>query len=256
MLETILEKYKYIVFVSPHFDDAILSAGDLISKLSTIKNVVIINIFTKTYGKNTLSAKVNLKGCNETDAKKLYKKREQEDGEVAQELGIKTINLGFVEALWRKRKVGKIRQIISKYIPELESVYPTYRWHVKQNKIAPSDLILISKIAKKLSTVIPKNALVFCPIAEGSHVDHLVVREACLTLFPKAILWKDFPYKNSKAIDNSHYKKTHMKVAYKSQTRQKNELIKKYSSQFLSLFPSGIIPNQKEYYFINLNHNI
>jgi hypothetical protein len=47
-------------FLSPHLDDAVLSAGGLISSLSGNTSVTVVNIFTTAGEKNTLSAKKSI----------------------------------------------------------------------------------------------------------------------------------------------------------------------------------------------------
>ncbi|MCR4313010.1 MAG: PIG-L family deacetylase [Candidatus Roizmanbacteria bacterium] len=68
-------------FISPHLDDAILSAGGLINYLKDRKKIKIITVFT--------------------EGDKLFLKRRIEDMNVCRYLGIEYLHLGFTDVLWR-----------------------------------------------------------------------------------------------------------------------------------------------------------
>lgn len=77
----ILKNKKYYYFISPHLDDAILSAGGLIYDLKYKGKVKIITVFTK--------------------GDEIFLKRKIEDKNVCNYLGIDFIHLGFNDILWR-----------------------------------------------------------------------------------------------------------------------------------------------------------
>lgn len=124
-------KNKKIYILSPHFDDAILSMGMLMYKLKDYNNITVINCFTKAHrGPHTLSTKQFLKLSGYTDAEKLYNDRSVEDKGALSFLNVKYINLDLAEALFRRKPK---KTILGKVIPELDHLYPTYRWHITKS---------------------------------------------------------------------------------------------------------------------------
>ncbi len=235
---------KNVFVISPHFDDAILSAGMLISELRGKANVTVVNVFTKAHKEPyTLSAKHFLKSAKVTDALMLYKDREKNDTMALQRIHTHAINLEETDALFRKKKK---MTIIGKYIAEFDHVYPTYRWHVI-GKISSSDPAIL-KVKRKLQAVIPKNAIVVAPFGVGNHVDHMICHILCKDLFPNCIFYLDFPY-----IIRSHatyiIPAGYMHVSVPVNRKMKQKLVNAYTSQVNGLFPGGIVPKHKEQFF-------
>jgi glycosyltransferase involved in cell wall biosynthesis/LmbE family N-acetylglucosaminyl deacetylase len=236
-------------FISPHLDDAAFSAGGLISHLCKKKvPVKVINIFTKFGNKpHTLSAKAYVKKCGYKNADDLYQQRVLEDKTVLGKYGIKPINLGFKDALWRKN--GKKQKGFSRLIPELVHVYPTYRFHIIKGLISKHDSALVSKIRNSLQSIIQKKALVFCPIGIGNHVDHLITKKVCQSLKRKLIFWSDFPYNLSEEFVNTVGLQTY---TLEVNPAKKQKLIKDYRTQIKPMFPNGIPKIDEERYYINI----
>lgn len=250
----IIDKKIRCLFISPHLDDAILSCGGLIFYLNERKvPVTIMNVFsegaTKPY---TLSARVHLYLTNHKSAKDLYRERRKEDKFVLGKLGLKSINLGFIEALYRKRKVGRVRLILGRILPEIIHVYRTYHFGILSGDISKEKL-LEEKISGKLRTQIGghKNTLIFCPLGLGVHVDHILVRQACSNNFEKLIYWYDFPYKDKKA-ETENFTNVHRleKYLFDKNIKEKKGLISGYQSQIRTLFKKGIKLNSEKY-FVN-----
>ncbi|MDD2823116.1 MAG: GNAT family N-acetyltransferase [Candidatus Daviesbacteria bacterium] len=238
---------KPCYFISPHLDDVVLSCSGLIMKLTDKTNITVVNIFTQAHsGPYTLSAKKYLKSSgHKNDANNLYLSRLQEDESALNSLNVKKINLDFTDALFRK----KIKQSIwGKITPELEHIYPTYRWNILGN-ISKSDPTL-QEIKDHLKKIIPKDSLIFVPLNIAGHVDHLIVREACESLFDNIVYYSEFPYsyRNKKCIEKENYRKCEVLINY----NQKNKLVSCYKSQVSGLFSSGIMPKHNELYFENL----
>lgn len=76
-----LNNKKNYYFISPHLDDAILSAGGLIYDLKDKGKVKIITVFT--------------------NGDELLLKRKIEDKNVCRYLGVGYLHLGFTDVLWR-----------------------------------------------------------------------------------------------------------------------------------------------------------
>ncbi|MBP9669939.1 PIG-L family deacetylase [Candidatus Woesebacteria bacterium] len=192
MIRHIIAKKIPCYFISPHLDDAIFSAGGLISKLRGKVDITIINVFTSAgVSGHTLSASTYLKQCGESDAQLLFVKRIKEDQVAGQMLGAKVINLGYQDALWRAKSKSNYP------IPELNVIYPTYRLHVSKGRISHHDNQLMQDLSAKLRSIIKEPEFyIFAPIGYGKHVDHVLVRDVVTQSFAasRIIYWSDFPY--------------------------------------------------------------
>ncbi len=235
VLKRIISGKKECFFISPHLDDAIFSVGGIISYLAGRTNVYIINVFTKaSRGPYTLSARRAILG-KAKDAQDLYRIRKIEDKRVFESLGVKSLNLGFTEALYRRtniRKLKKLTMFLGKVFPEFLFLYPTYWFHINRGKIHQEDNELIEKISKKLRKLIPKRkkVLIFCPLADNSHVDHLLVKEAVCRNFKNVWFWQDLPYLAGKEFEISQ-KFSGSRYLFRVHPEVKKPLISFYRSQ-------------------------
>lgn len=252
LVKDIIKNKTHCYFVSPHLDDAVFSAGYLLSYLSKHTKVTVLNVFTSAGKKPyTLSAKAFLKQTNYSCAQELLKDRVKEDKETLEKNNIEAINLGFEDALWRKKAVtGKICVFLSKVLPEFIHIYPTYRWHVIKKNITQKDFLTYSSLRNKLRGLIEKKDVVFCPVGYGEHIDHLITREACRDEFENVVYWSDFPYclenKNkNEFIDEGGF----TKFSFESSKKEKMKLILGYKSQIPAIFGDKEIPLIKERYF-------
>ncbi|HBC72800.1 MAG: hypothetical protein UX91_C0006G0044 [Candidatus Amesbacteria bacterium GW2011_GWB1_47_19] len=246
LIDRIIEHRLPVYFISPHLDDAVFSAGGLISRLSRKTQVKIINVFTRADNlRPTLSAAVYLRQCGSPDARRLFIIRKREDAGILKTLGIKPIDLDYTDALWRRKK-----RFPGSFIPELGAVYPTYRWHVVTGKSSPADSGLIDKLSHRLSRAVPSEAVVFAPLSIGRHVDHVIIRNICSQLPNRVIYWCDFPYNQKfrpdmKFIGQHHLHKSVLPVS----PTVRHRLISGYRSQTPAVFPAGIPPLSREIYY-------
>jgi LmbE family N-acetylglucosaminyl deacetylase len=238
-------KNKKIYILSPHFDDAVLSCGMLIYTLKGKADITVINIFTNSHnGPYTFSAKKFLKTAGYSDASKLYEDRMKEDRLALEFTGAKSREIGLTDSLFRRHggvtKLGKI-------FPEIDHVYPTYRWHILKD-IAKKDYASKS-LERNLRKFIPQNAIVFAPFGIGNHVDHKLTRIVAEKLFRNLFYYTDFPY-NIRNDESGKLPDGYERVSLPTLHSIKNKLISMYVSQKNGLFPMGVIPRHKEVFFI------
>ncbi len=256
MINEIITKGTRCVFVSPHFDDAIFSAGGLMARLSEKVPLSVINVFTSPGdGRNTLSAKTFLRQCSYKSAHKLFVDRESEDRKTLKQLGAKVVNLGEVDALWRGRK--RLRwpwDGIAKKLPEIDRVYPTYRLHISRGNINRSDRDLSFRLAGQLAKLVPdRSTRVFCPMGIGLHVDHVLVRDACTHLFlpEQLIYWSDFPYcLSSKSPKNFIKIRSLEPITIRHNGKTKVQLCRQYKTQFKQVITDVKSVDLPETYFV------
>jgi len=244
-LESYLNNKKFFV-ISPHFDDALLSLGMLLFKLKDKADIYIINIFTKAHaGPYTFSARKFLNSSGFTNAEELYKRRLIEDKKALSYIDAKIANLGLTDALFRKTKTNNF---LDKIFPELNHLYPTYRFHVTKY-ISKEDYAPLL-LQKKLGKIISSDSIIFVPLGVGNHIDHVIARRVCEKLFTNIFYYSDFPYNLVPNIPN--IPKGYQKVNLNVNLKIKSNLIRHYKSQVNMLFPTNRIPDHKEEFFIKI----
>lgn len=244
VIQSIIAKKKTCYFISPHFDDAILSAGALMSYLSKYTNIVVINIFTKAGPMPyTLSARAFLSQVGYTNAKKLFVDREKEDAAVLQKVSNKIINLGYSDALWRK----KSNTWLGKIVPEVDHIYLTYRFHIIRGIISKKDHAMMEEIIKKLHEIITdKDAVVFAPIGVGSHIDHVITHAIASKLKQQRIYWSDFPYNEKQTVATEQFRS----FSFGEQLSEKKPLIQGYTSQYKAMFKDSLTLKPETFYYL------
>jgi LmbE family N-acetylglucosaminyl deacetylase len=236
--------YNNFVFISPHFDDAVLSCGQFILDLKKMgKKVSVITVFTKASVKTVSpQAKSFLAKCGYENANKLFKDREKEDLLNAKYLGINVKYLSFTDAAWRRDANGK----------------PLYHSEKSQfsGKVSKKDKVLIEKVSANIESLINKQKgkyLILAPLSVGGHADHVIIQKIiCKLNYPK-LFWEDFPYNtNRKLFKRFIDQNGEFNLIYKSnrlQAFKKDRAIRFYKSQTASLFPLGKIPHISENFY-------
>lgn len=241
-------------FISPHLDDAVYSAGGLLSFIAQKVPTVLVTVFSKGGTPPfTFSAKQHLKINKVTSPEEIYNKRKREDREVGSYLGVKIIHLDFPDALFRKlTTLGKMRGRFSKYIPEFSYQYPTYKHHVISDSIAKDDSSVSDLIRQLKITVLNKNSLIFCPLGVGTHIDHNIVRIACQSVFSNPVYWLDFPYYQTPSKQVLTYVKHEdlREFKWKIAQSEKLQLMMRYRSQiqFLKKVKKATFALERYYY--------
>lgn len=247
-------------FISPHLDDAVFSAGGLLLRLASKTKVTIVSVFTEaSESPYTLSAGSYLrKSGRYKSALDLFSARRLEDAAVCKELGVNFEHLGLSDALFRKKKNNFFKEkYFNKFVPELNHVYPTYRWHIALGKIAQSDSDTVAEIENKFRLIEKRieYGYVFCPYGIGGHIDHIITRKMCEKVFPDLIFWSDFPYniriKEKKGAD-SEFDPGIFDIS--DIRNEKIRIMSFYKSQIKSIFP-GISELPPEVYYITKKIN-
>ncbi len=158
-------KRKKIVYISPHFDDMVLSNGGIIRNiLNNNGSIVLVNVFTKSSWSSQLENK---------NERYITRIRELEDNKYCVKLGIQNINLGFNDS--SIRGYNDINELFAS---------------------VDNDSIFFC-IKQKLYTVL-KNInfdYVLCPLAIGQHIDHEIVFKSIKSIYKlKVLFYEDLPY--------------------------------------------------------------
>ena len=254
MIQKIIANRIPCYFISPHLDDAVLSAGGLIAHLSKHTQVEVVTVFTNASPRPyTFSIKMLLNQCEYIDADELFTDCRREDREACALVGAKPHHLGHTDALWRKIPSPHIlRRILSHVLPEFLYVYPTYRMHVIRGGISRYDKSLVETLGKELSAIVAerKDAIIFCPLALRSHIDHVLVRDVCLANFDNVFMWQDFPYNMKNGLGTKEISSLGKEAfRWDAEKDMKKKMIESYVSQIHAMFPDGNIPLVPEVYY-------
>jgi LmbE family N-acetylglucosaminyl deacetylase len=170
--------------VSPHFDDAALSCGGLISVLTRqAMAVTVATVFSAAPTPPLSDAAVTFHTKCGLDHNAV-KVREAEDDAGCRRLGVPTVRLGFPECLYRIGPDGNHRY---QRIPDIFTADP----HTEAE--------VIDGVRDRL-TALPeweRASLVIAPLGIGGHVDHWIARVAVTSAGgdPGRVFWfEDLPY--------------------------------------------------------------
>lgn len=256
IIKEIIDKKRECVFISPHLDDAIFSAGGLMHKMHRSgTKIITINVFTKpSPAPYTLSVRKFLRSCGYKNANELFKDRINEDRKALLQVSTGPVNLGFVDALWRRKNSRGLLKSLSKILPEFDYIYPVYIFSIAQGRVSNWDYKLYDLIQDRLSSVLNeyRNPVVFAPLGIGMHVDHLIVRDVVRKLPYDKIYWTDYPYIKTASTDRIFIKQNRLKrFEVKISKTKKENLVNMYVSQVKAIFgkEKETVP-VKEYYYL------
>ena len=167
------------IYLSPHLDDAALSAGGLIHDLTQTGNTVEIwNFFCGFPPEGELSpfAQELHFEWGTTSAEETIRIRRVEDEKAAAIMGAKTIFFDFLDCIYRRGPEGD--------------------WLYADVFVPPheADADLPARIAESISARLMQDDVLICQLSVGSHVDHVIVRQAAELLARPLLYVVDIPY--------------------------------------------------------------
>ena len=170
------------IYLSPHLDDAVLSAGGLIYEQT--KSGIPVEIWTFMCGyPPDLS-----EGEYSSFAQSLHKEwgfpsaqagihiRREEDQRAATRLGASVVHFDFLDCIYRRGANGE--------------------WLYYEISTPPreEDVEIPSQIAGAVSARLMPDDVLVCQLSVGSHVDHVLVRRAAELLGRPLVYDADIPY--------------------------------------------------------------
>jgi LmbE family N-acetylglucosaminyl deacetylase len=168
------------IYLSPHLDDAALSAGGLI--YDQTQSGIPVEIWTLLCGAPAETeysplAQILHAQWGFADAEETARERRQEDRNAAAILGAKTVHFDFLDCIYRRGKNGD--------------------WLYLQDVFAPphaDESDLPSQIASAVSARLELDDVLVGQLGIGSHVDHVLVRQAAELLGRPLLYDIDIPY--------------------------------------------------------------
>ena len=224
------------IFISPHLDDAVLSAGNRIKTLTSAgKKVAVVTVFTAGSSVQQQSAHAFLTQCGITDYQTLFRSRIHEDQLALQQHNSDSIYFGLIDASFR---------------PD----HPTHK-QVFKTKVTHADQTVIATITQKITQLVPtiakQHCHIFAPLGVGNHIDHEIVYEACCQAWqptkPWSLsFWEDVPYRHQTGATNirlaqlaSRINGLRAEIIYTRNAQAKNKAIRQYVSQLPGLTNGG-----------------
>ena len=167
------------IYLSPHLDDAALSAGGLIHDQTQSGIPVEIWTFMCGYppnGEHSPMAQMLHKLWGFSSAEETVRERRKEDQNAAAILGATTVHFDFLDCIYRRGADGE--------------------WLYPEIFVAPheADAGLPAQIAEAISSRLKPDDVPVCQLSVGSHVDHVLVRQAAELLGKPLRYDIDVPY--------------------------------------------------------------
>lgn len=246
----LLSNHYDAIFFSPHLDDAVLSQGGTIAKLTAEeKEVLVVTIFTQGESSPISGGGKNfLKKCGKTGVREMFIDRKKEDKNAGKVLGFDTLHLGYNADIYRL----KPKTLINSYFPYFRFIYPSLK-KAFRGKISSADTTLQGRIKKDLKSIIKKygkpGTKIYGPLGVGSHVDHLIVFEALNSLRIKNLFfWEDVPYSKQEKIKKRLRDLVKRGLTFSPQKLNisqymtlRKKAILQYASQVQTVFSDGVI---------------
>ena len=217
----------HYIYLSPHLDDAALSAGGLIHDLIRAGNTVEIwNFFCGLPPEGELSpfAQSLHFEWGTTSAEETIRIRRAEDEKAASIMGAKTIFFDFLDCIYRRGPEGN--------------------WLYEDVFVPPheADADLPARIAESISARITRDDVLICQLSVGSHVDHVIARQAAELLARPLLYSIDIPYMfnypEELALKSAGMKEKLYRVS-ETGLRSWQDAVAAYVSQLSTLFESG-----------------
>lgn len=213
------------IYISPHLDDAVLSAGGLIRELVRAGHEVQIwNVMCSIPPHSELSpfAQMLHAQWGIESAADVVTARRAEDARAAAVVGAKTVYLDFYDCIYRKGSSGEW-MYGAIFVPP----------HVEEAELP-------AQIARDISSRLEPNDVMFCQLAIGGHVDHILTRAAVELLNGWEVEYlADIPY-HIKAPDEMAVKTQGMEqrshLVSDEALEAWKQAISAYESQISSLF--------------------
>lgn len=168
------------LYLSPHLDDAVFSCGGLMAMQDARgEPISVLTLFAgdpPDYRISNFAAELHARWGK---AGPPIAMRRAEDRLACGRLGASVVHLEFPDAIYRVDDADR-----SLY-PNSESLFAG---------VDPEDDDLLEQLVQALSEIDFGEATVYCPVALGNHVDHLLTRQAAERLGWPLVYYADMPY--------------------------------------------------------------
>lgn len=186
------------IYLSPHLDDAVLSAGGLIYEQT--KAGIPVEVWTLMSGfpprieEYSVLAKINHVTWGFSSAEETVRARRAEDVKAAGILGAQSVHFDFLDCIYRRGKNGAwLYDIVLSQSYEVEELSSKSMEAITSAPRA-EDADLPARMAETISARLTRDDVLVCQLSVGSHVDHVLVRRAAELLGRPLLYDIDIPY--------------------------------------------------------------
>jgi len=168
------------IYLSPHFDDAVLSCGGLIwDQHQAGDEVEIWTIFAGDPPPGPLSdfARVNHELWEVSSGEEVVSMRKAEDEAAAAIVGAELFHFSIPDCIYRRSPTGEYLYTETVFAPP-----------------HPADKYLPRRIAAALKSELNPDDKMVCPLTLGGHVDHILARRGAESLHKSLHYYADIPY--------------------------------------------------------------
>lgn len=174
-----LNHFMRWIYLSPHLDDAVLSAGGLIYEQT--KSGIPVEIWTFMAGAPSDTefspfAELLHQQWGFSSAEETVQARRAEDRTAASLVGATTVHFDFLDCIYRRDEKGE---------------WPYYEIYLPPQ---PMDANLPRQIADAITPRLNPDDVLVCQLSVGSHIDHVLVRQAAELLGWPLLYDIDVPY--------------------------------------------------------------
>ena len=170
------------IYLSPHLDDAVLSAGGLIYEQT--KSAIPVEIWTFMCGyppdlpeeEYSSFAQLLHMQWGFSSAREGIRIRREEDQSAAIRMGARVVHFDFLDCIYRRGANGD------------------WLYYEISDPPREEDAEIPSQIAEAVSARLRPDDVLVCQISVGSHVDHVLVRQAAELLRRPLLYDADIPY--------------------------------------------------------------
>jgi len=168
------------IYISPHFDDAVLSCGGLIWEQT--QRGIPVEVWTVNAGIpqdgpiSELIARVHASWKTGTPSETV-RLRQLEDQEAVKKVGAKSVHLSVIDAIYRQTNKGAFLYTNDVFDP-----------------VHPQDNRTIIETASQIGSRLEPKDRVLIPLGLGNHVDHIITRRAVEDLNRPVWYYADIPY--------------------------------------------------------------
>jgi LmbE family N-acetylglucosaminyl deacetylase len=168
------------IIISPHFDDAVLSCGGLISDAARRGTPVEIWTICAGYPEpgplSELATRIHAEWGTD-DARQTVDLRRAEDHAAAARVGAAARHFSVPDCIYRRDSAGAFLYTDDVFDPP-----------------HPADAGLPEQIGLSLAPLLQADDLIICPLTVGHHVDHVITRQALEMLGRPLSYYADIPY--------------------------------------------------------------
>lgn len=218
------------IFVSPHFDDAVLSCGGMLAHLAQRgAPIVLLTVFTALPEPGAPVSPLAQRTHDRQGDEQIYRTRRSEERRVAAALGARTRWLELPDAIYRDLGLRFTAELfLEDYDPRQDPAYAQVRESLRA------------------ATMAHPGALIFAPLGIGNHRDHLLVNAAIRDLLAAGLhvagcyFYEDYPYVAGTSLrsrlDTLGRSARASTVDIRQTLQRRVELIRMYSSQLAMIF--------------------